>query len=78
MGLIGLIPNILNAVPSIAGVFSDEYREDQIKLAQAQAQGYATVAEMERAQHKPNYTLYIVIGVIVIAGIYLYTRKKKK
>jgi LPXTG-motif cell wall-anchored protein len=78
MGLIGLIPNILNAVPSIAGVFSDEYREDQIKLAQAQAQGYATVAEMERAQNKPNYTLYIVIGVIVIAGIYLYTRKKKK
>lgn len=77
--LAGALPGVLNSLPDLAGVFSNDYREDQIALAQAQAQGYASVLEMQRAQTeqtKPNYTLYAVVGLCVLVAFYFFVIKK--
>tara|TARA_R110002126_G_scaffold289552_2_gene444698 strand:- start:1028 stop:1279 length:252 start_codon:yes stop_codon:yes gene_type:complete len=74
-----LIPGVLDNFGNIAAVFSNNIREDNIALAQAQSEGYASALALQNAQKdqkKPNYTNYIIIGVVVLVVIYLLKRKK--
>ena len=78
-GIGNLVSGVLSNVPGVVGAFSDDYRDDQIALAQAQGDSAANLLALQQANNQrtqPNYTLYIIIAIVVIVAIYLFTRKK--
>ena len=81
MALPLIIPQLLGGALSnadtLAGIFSSDYRDDQIELAQQQNQATANNLALQSQQRQtPNYTMFIVIGIAILVAIYFFTRKK--
>jgi len=77
-GLFGLLGTGIENSDKIAGIFSDNYREDQIRLAQERNRGLFAGFNSPNQQGN-NTTKYIIMGVIamiIIVVIILIAKKK--
>ena len=83
-GVLGGLGNFFGSafenVDDIAGVFSSDYQNYQLQLAQTQGEAYANALALQNGQkrNQPNYTLYIAIAVVVLLAIYLLTRRSNE
>jgi len=71
------IGDIANAIPEVTAQFNPDYQASQIEMANAEARIAEANAKKAPSSFMEGNTLYIVIAVVVLIGLFLAFNKKK-